>query len=56
MQDTFMNEIKIKILGNGGCLNKGLPYNSFIINDNFIFESPPDIMLSLHKNKIDIIL
>ena len=47
--------MKIKILGNGGCINKGLNYNSFIINDELLCEVPPDIMYSLHHNNIDYI-
>lgn len=49
-----MNKQKIKIIGNGGCLNRGLPYNSFILNDDFLIESPPDIMPSIQKLGIDI--
>lgn len=44
----------IKILGNGGAISDGLPYNSFLINNSFLVESPPDIMLSLYREKIDI--
>lgn len=46
--------MKIKVLGNGGAINDGLPYNSFVINDTLLCETPPDIMLSIHKNLIDI--
>ncbi len=49
-----MNNLKITILGSGGCINNGLPYNSFIINDNFLIEVPPDIMLSLKTLDVDI--
>ncbi|MDM8549112.1 MBL fold metallo-hydrolase [Desulfobacterales bacterium HSG2] len=45
--------MKIKILGNGGAINDGLPYNSFIINDGFLIESPPDIIGSIFREKID---
>ena len=45
--------MKIKILGTGGAINNGLPYNSFIINDNFLVETPPDIMNSLFREGID---
>lgn len=48
-----MEALKIKIIGNGGCINNGLPYNSFLINGNFLVESPPDIMVSLLKLSID---
>jgi metal-dependent hydrolase (beta-lactamase superfamily II) len=46
--------INIHFLGNGGFISKGLPYNSFLLNDNFLIESPPDNMVSLHNQKIDI--
>ncbi|MFQ5484318.1 MAG: MBL fold metallo-hydrolase, partial [Desulfobacterales bacterium] len=49
-----MNNLKITILGSGGCINSGLPYNSFIVNDNFLIEVPPDIMLSLKTLDLDI--
>ena len=45
--------MKIKILGTGGAINNGLPYNSFIINDEFLVETPPDIMNSLFRECID---
>jgi hypothetical protein len=47
--------LKIKILGNGGAINNGLPYNSFIIDDKYLIEAPPDIMNSLFRGKIDIL-
>jgi ribonuclease BN (tRNA processing enzyme) len=40
-------------LGNGGAVNDGLPYNAFVINGTLLCETPPDIMLSIHKNSID---
>ena len=46
--------MEIKILGNGGCINKGLHYNSFIINEKHLCELPPDIMFTLYSNKINI--
>jgi len=49
-----MDALNIKILGNGGCLNNGLPYNAFLINNNFLIEAPPDIMLSINKLKLNI--
>lgn len=49
-----VNRIKINILGNGGCLNNGLPYNSFIIDDKILVEAPPDIMLSLKTVGFDV--
>ncbi|MBN2400773.1 MAG: ribonuclease Z [Spirochaetes bacterium] len=46
--------MNMKILGNGGALNDGLPYNSFIINEKILIEMPPDVMLSLLRENIDI--
>ncbi len=46
--------LNITILGNGGCLNTGLPYNAFLLGENFLVESPPDIMLSLNQLKCDL--
>lgn len=46
--------MKIKILGNGGAINDGLPYNTFLIEDRCLVETPPDIMNSLFRENIDI--
>lgn len=46
--------MKIKVLGNGGAINDGLPYNSFLIDDIYLIETPPDIMNSLLREKIDL--
>jgi phosphoribosyl 1,2-cyclic phosphodiesterase len=40
--------LTLTIIGNGGCLNAGLPYNAFLLNDHILVEAPPDIMLSLN--------
>ena len=45
--------MKIKILGNGGAINDGLPYSSFIINNDFLVESPPDIVNSIFRENLD---
>ena len=45
--------MKIKILGNGGAINDGLTYNSFIIDDNFLIEAPPDVMSGIFRENID---
>lgn len=45
--------MKIIILGNGGALNDGLPYNSFLIDNTTLIETPPDIMISLKRENID---
>jgi ribonuclease BN (tRNA processing enzyme) len=37
----------IKILGNGGFYNEGLPYNAMAINGHVLVETPPDILQSL---------
>lgn len=49
-----MDTLRIKILGNGGCLNNGLAYHAFLLNGEFLIEAPPDIMLSLNRLSIDI--
>ena len=46
--------MNIKILGNGGAINDGLPYNAFVKNGILLCETPPDIMLSIHKNSIEL--
>ncbi|MDY6934472.1 MAG: MBL fold metallo-hydrolase [Spirochaetota bacterium] len=46
--------MKIKILGNGGAINDGLPYNAFMIDEEVLIELPPDIMLSLAREDISI--
>jgi hypothetical protein len=46
--------MNIKILGNGGAINDGLAYNAFVVNSTLLCETPPDIMLSIHKNSIDL--
>ncbi|MBN1580426.1 MAG: hypothetical protein JXA89_06965 [Anaerolineae bacterium] len=46
--------MKIKILGNGGAINDGLSYNAFIVDDVLLCETPPDIMISLHRNAINL--
>lgn len=48
--------MKIIILGNGGAINNGLPYNAFIIDKKILIETPPDIMLSLAREHIPISL
>jgi len=45
-------KMKIQILGNGGAISNGLPYNSFLVNDNFLVETPPDIMNSLFRENV----
>ena len=39
--------MEITILGTGGGVNAGLPYNAFLIDDSFLCETPPDIMLTV---------
>jgi ribonuclease BN (tRNA processing enzyme) len=46
--------VRLKILGNGGFVSNGLAYNSFIINNVFLVEAPPDIMVSLRNQDMDI--
>lgn len=45
--------MEVFILGNGGAVNRGLPYNSFLIDRTLLCETPPDVMRSLHGQKID---
>lgn len=44
----------IEILGNGGAICDGLPYNSFILDYEILVEVPPDIIQSLFKQNIAI--
>lgn len=45
--------MKITILGNGGAINDGLPYNAFMIGESVLCEAPPDIMISLNRFGFD---
>lgn len=49
-----MGSLRIKIIGNGGCLNRGLAYNSFLVGTRFLAEAPPDIMASLQTRGADL--
>lgn len=42
--------MKIRILGNGGFYNEGLPYNAIAIDGHVLIETPPDILQSLNHN------
>jgi ribonuclease BN (tRNA processing enzyme) len=44
----------VRIVGNGGFLNTGIPYNSLLLGTDFLVEAPPDIMISLHNQDIPI--
>ncbi len=44
--------MNIHILGNGGALNDGLPYNAFMVNEELLCETPPDIMLSIKRDRV----
>jgi len=46
--------MEIRILGNGGAISDGLPYNSFMFDEYFLAETPPDIMTSIFREKIDV--
>lgn len=46
-------KMEIKILGIGGFINDGYAYNSFLLNGDFLIETPPDIMQSLYRNEHD---
>ncbi|MBN2423965.1 MAG: ribonuclease Z [Calditrichaceae bacterium] len=45
--------MQIIILGNGGAINSGLPYNAFLLNGSLLCELPPDIMRSLGDQNIN---
>jgi hypothetical protein len=45
--------MQIKILGAGGAINDGIPYNAFAIDSRVLCEAPPDIMVSLKRRGID---
>lgn len=42
--------MEIFILGTGGAISKGLPYNAFVIDRTHLCEMPPDIMITLHRH------
>ena len=44
--------MRIKFLGTGGFINRGIPYNSFLIDNVHLIEAPPDLMISLYNNGI----
>ena len=46
--------MRVRILGNGGAISNGLPYNSLIIDDTILVETPPDIMNSLFRENIPV--
>lgn len=41
--------MRLTILGNGGGISDGLPYNAFLVDDLLLCELPPDIMSSLFR-------
>ncbi|HSV97976.1 MAG TPA: MBL fold metallo-hydrolase [Spirochaetota bacterium] len=44
--------MRLTILGNGGGISDGLPYNAFLVDDRLLAETPPDIMSSLFRERI----
>lgn len=46
--------MKLKVLGNGGAVNIGLPYNSFILASTILVEAPPDVVHSLQRENVDL--
>lgn len=42
----------IHFLGNGGFVSNGLPYNSFLIDNDFLIECPPDIMTTMRNQGV----
>ncbi len=45
--------MKVRFLGNGGFISSGLPYNAFVLDGEFLIESPPDVMGTLRAQGID---
>lgn len=46
--------MNITVLGIGGFDNSGFPFNSFIIDNGFLVETPPDIIQSLKRESIEL--
>lgn len=46
---AYEQSMNIRILGNGGAISDGLPYNAFLTDGYFLTETPPDIMGSLYR-------
>jgi phosphoribosyl 1,2-cyclic phosphodiesterase len=44
--------MQVHFLGNGGFVSNGLPYNSFLIDNDFLIECPPDIMTTMRNQGI----
>jgi phosphoribosyl 1,2-cyclic phosphodiesterase len=44
--------MRLTILGNGGGISDGLPYNSFLVDGRLLCEVPPDVMMSLFREKM----
>jgi hypothetical protein len=42
--------MEIFILGTGGAINKGLPYNAFVVDRTHLCEMPPDIMITIPRH------
>jgi hypothetical protein len=51
--EKAMGRLVINIVGTGGCLNIGLPYNACLIQGRLLLEAPPDIMPSLLRSGLD---
>jgi ribonuclease Z len=46
--------MEVLILGNGGAVSEGLPYNSFVIDGSALVEAPPDVMISLYRERVPV--
>ena len=44
--------MEVKILGVGGFENKGLPFNSCLVDGHLLVEAPPDILQSLMRENV----
>ncbi len=45
--------MRVHVLGVGGFHNVGLPFNAFAVDGRLLVETPPDILQSLYREKLD---
>lgn len=46
--------MRVRILGNGGFRNQGLPGNAMLVNGRLLLETPPDIIRSLGEQGVNL--
>lgn len=46
--------MRLTILGNGGGISDGLPYNAFVLDGRLLVEVPPDVMTSLFRERMEL--